>query len=252
MHEPQRGKRMTETDRETEARKHLLRWAQLTCAGEVASIVAHDINNAVTGVMSYTELAQMDLPSWSESGPHLEKALDQARRISALANRLLALSHESVPYPAPLDLQESLETACSLVQRRLEKDHIVFERILEVEQVLVVADPDRLLQCWLSLIFVARGALLQAGDGQGCRLCLTASRCSGDRAQIQIEAEGIGLPRLPLEENVAALAEEGDLAAREHVLYAAVLAHVGGLGGMLHAQQTGEKLILQAELPIGS
>lgn len=46
-----------EPSNETEERAQFLRWAQLTCAGEVAAMVAHDINNAVTGVMSYTELA---------------------------------------------------------------------------------------------------------------------------------------------------------------------------------------------------
>ena len=95
---------------------HLLRWAQLTCAGEVAAIVAHDINNAVTGVLSYTELAQMDLPTWSEAGPYLDKAMEQASRINAQANRLLMLSHEAAPYPALQNVQESLEAVCALLR----------------------------------------------------------------------------------------------------------------------------------------
>jgi C4-dicarboxylate-specific signal transduction histidine kinase len=243
---------MMELEHEGEVHSHLLRWAQLTCAGEVASIVAHDINNAVTGVMSYAELAQMDLPSWSESGPHLDKALEQARRVSTLANRLLALSHESPPYPGPLDLQANLEVACGLVQRRLEKDRIAFDSVLEVEGIQVIADLGRLLQCWLSLIFLGRGALLQSGASAGRCLSLIARRqsdASGERAQIQIVAAGAGLPLFSLE-GIAALAERDRFPARESVLYAAVAAHLGELCGTLHAEQNGERLVLRAGLPV--
>lgn len=233
--------------------ERFLRWAQLTCAGEVAAMIAHDINNAVTGVMSYTELAQMDLPSWSEAGAYLQKSLDQAQRISNLANRLLMISHEAAYAPAKEDLRSSLETACSLVRRRLEKDGITFEQDLDLAEVYVFADGARLLLTWLGLILIARSGLLTLpagafralGIGAEC-VRTEAGPCASvivrTRTDTPIPAEFVDALRRA--------ETDGGPRSREVMLWAAAQAHVAHLGGTLSLTQGDGGFAFAVELPL--
>jgi signal transduction histidine kinase len=231
-----------------------LRWAQLTCAGEVAAMVAHDINNAITGVMSYAELAQMDLPTWSEAGPYLDKALEQARRVNALANRLLTLSHEAEPYLCPQSLQDSLEIACGLLRRRLEKDRIAFEHTLDVEGVQIVADAGRLMLIWLGLLLAARRALLSAEPDSERRLSLTARRTGGaspHRSQIDFEVAAAGVHRVRFLQETVPATGSGMPTEREGMLYTAAKTCLAELNGTLGFRSGEDRLYFAVDLPDG-
>jgi signal transduction histidine kinase len=230
---------------------HLLRWAQLTCAGEVAAIVAHDINNAVTGVLSYTELAQMDLPTWSEAGPYLDKAMEQASRINAQANRLLMLSHEAAPYPALQNVQESLEAVCALLSRRLEKDHITFEYTSDVDGIQIIADAGRLMLIWLGLLLVARSALLRAED-LGRQVRIIARRTVGPSStcsRIHIEAAAAGVHLVPFLQRL--LSADGNLTSsrREEMLCAAARTWLTEMNASLCVQCDKDCLRFIVDLP---
>ncbi|MGB9592929.1 MAG: histidine kinase dimerization/phospho-acceptor domain-containing protein [Anaerolineae bacterium] len=243
---------MEPTDK-PEEREQFLRWAQLTCAGEVAAMVAHDINNAVTGVMSYTELAQMDLPSWSEAGTYLEKALEQAKRISSLANRLLLISHEAAYTPVREDVRGSLEAACVLVRRRLEKDGIAFEQRLNIADACVRADTARLLLTWLGLILVARSALLQSPAESSRALRLGAETTSRDGlpcARVVVDAGADAPPPARFVETLCRAETDGAPACREAMLYATAKAHIADLGGSLSLRQTDGGFAFDVELPL--
>jgi nitrogen-specific signal transduction histidine kinase len=238
---------------ESEERARFLRWAQLTCAGEVAAMVAHDINNAVTGVMSYTELAQMGLPSWSEAGTYLQKTLDQAKRISSLANQLLLISHEAAYTPVREDVRGSLEAACALVRRRLEKDGIAFQQRLDIADACVMADTARLLLTWLGLILVARSGLLQSPAESVRTLRLgaeTASRGGSPWARIAVEVGADTPPPAQFAETLRCAETDGAPLCREAVLYAAARAHIAELGGALSLRQTDGGFVFDVELPL--
>lgn len=237
----------------TEEQERFLRWAQLTCAGEVAAMVAHDINNAITGVMSYTELAQMDLPSWSEAGTYLQKSLDQAQRISNLANRLLVISHEAAYAPVKEDLRGSLEAACGLVRRRLEKDGIAFEQHLNLGEVYVFADSARLLLTWLGLILIARSGLLALPAGAFRALGIGAecvSTSAGPCARVIVRARGDTPPPAEFVDALRRAETDGAPCSREAMLWAAAQAHVAHLGSTLSLTQSDGGFAFAVQLPL--
>lgn len=240
---------------DTAEHERFLRWAQLTCAGEVAAMVAHDINNAVTGVMSYTELAQMDLPSWSEAGAYLQKSLDQAKRISNLANHLLMISHEAAYVPVSEDIRVSLEAACALVQRRLEKDGIAFERRLDIADARVVADSARLLLTWLGLILAARSGLLQspAESFRALRVSAEPMRLGENAAvRVVVDACADASPPAWFMGQLRRAETDGAPLCREAMLYAAARAHVARLGGTLDLRPTDGGFAFEVELPLSA
>ncbi len=216
-------------------------------------MVAHDINNAVTGVISYTELAQLDLPSWSEAGPYLEKSLDQAKRISDLANRLLMISHEAAYAPIREDLRGSLEAAHALVRRRLEKDGIALEWAVGIADAYVVADSTRLLLTWLSLVLVARAGLLQSPAESFRMLGVSAERVdSGNapRARVVVRARAETPPPAEFAEALCRAEPAGPLCSRETMLCAAARAHIAHLQGTLSIRQTESGFVFEVELPL--
>jgi signal transduction histidine kinase len=228
-----------------------LRWAQLTCAGEVAAMIAHDINNAITGVISYTELAGMDLPEWSEASTFLEKTLEQAHRVSTLANQLLDLSHEAEPYPLPQDVAKSLKAACFLFARRLEKDHIAFESAPDIDGVEIVADARRLLSIWLNLLLIARSLLVGAGSESPRRLSLVARKADGSVSptlEVRLTAACEGMPRFSPEQT-ASTPMDTLFTQREDLLYAATEAHVRELAGILQMEMNEGSLTFTVALP---
>lgn len=238
---------------ETEERDRFLRWAQLTCAGEVAAMVAHDINNAVTGVISYTELAQLDLPSWSEAGPYLQKTLAQARRIGELASRLLMLSHEATPEPMRQDIRESLETAFALVRRRLEKDHITFGPRVDIADAFIVADSAELLRTWLGLMLVARSGLMQTHGASFLGLEVVAERVAhGDTpwARVRITARADASPPAQFLDALRHGTADSVPPCREGMLYAAARAHVSALGGTVDFREADGGFVFEVGLPL--
>lgn len=244
---------MVSPDNESgENHRELLRWAQLTCAGELSALVAHDINNAVTGVISYTELAQFGLPSWSEVGDYLEKTLEQARRISALANQLLTLSHEAQPYPTTQPLSESLEAACALVRRRLEKDGIVFEQRLEMGGARITADASSLLLTWLGLLFVARSILLE-GSAADPKHLLVIGKVAPEggplQARIEIVATGCDLPHFAPLDGTAGC-PEGGAPRRAALLFDAARTHVEDFHGNLQLASDNGRLAFVIQAPV--
>lgn len=245
-----------EPNDKSEEYERFLRWAQLTCAGEVAAMVAHDINNAVTGVMSYTELAQMDLPSWSEAGTYLQKSLEQARRISGLANRLLLISHEAADTPVKENLRDSLESACALVRRRLEKDGIAFEQQLDVSDACVVADSARLLLTWLGLILVARAGLLQSPGATSRVFRLGAERTSRAGSPCaRVVASARAEPPIPaafVETLCRTATTDRSPYSRETMLCAAARAHIASLQGTFSVRQTDDGFAFEVELPLSA
>lgn len=197
----------------------------------------------------------MDLPSWSEAGTYLQKSLEQAERISDLANRLLMLSHEAPPAPTRQDVRESLETACALVRRRLEKDRIALELRLEIADVYVVADGAHMLLMWLGLILIARLGLLQ-GHGASFRgLRVVAERTARGDAPwvcVLIAARADVPPSARLVNALRQASEDGSACRREEMLYAAARAHAAALGGDVDFREADGGFVFEVSLPLAA
>jgi PAS domain S-box-containing protein len=75
-----------------ELRKKLERSRKMEALGLLASGVAHDLNNILSGIVSYPELLLMDLPKDDKMRKHIEIIYEAGQRASAVVSDLLTVS----------------------------------------------------------------------------------------------------------------------------------------------------------------
>jgi signal transduction histidine kinase len=100
-------------------REEALRQAHdLASVGQIAGGFAHDLNNALTAVIGYLELASEN--HFDEKlARHLKKSLQAAEHASKLSNQLLALAKKQPFAPGDVDLNSIVEKEVELLRDAL-------------------------------------------------------------------------------------------------------------------------------------
>ncbi|HDQ74141.1 MAG TPA: response regulator [Chloroflexi bacterium] len=136
---------------------------RLTAVGQLASGIALDFNNLLTTIVLYAQTL-MTLPNLSlEVSSGLTVILDEAKRAADLVNQILDFSRRSAIEPRPFDLKGAVQKIVDIVRRTL-PDHIRLLIEMTEEPLTVNADPTRIQQAVMNLMFNARDAMPERGD----------------------------------------------------------------------------------------
>jgi two-component system cell cycle sensor histidine kinase/response regulator CckA len=145
-----------------------LRQAQkMEAVGRLAGGVAHDFNNVLTAVRSYSELLLDDLgddPALAPLAADVEEIRRAVDRAAALTRQLLAFSRKQVVTPRRLDVPQVI-AGLEPMLRRLTPESITLEIVPPPrdEPAPVVADVGQLEQIVLNLCVNARDAMPHGG-----------------------------------------------------------------------------------------
>jgi PAS domain S-box-containing protein len=161
---------VTERKRMEEERQQLEKKAQfasrLASVGEMASGIAHEINNPLTGVIGYAQLLlQEDLPE--NVRKDLETINDGAKRVANVIHRLLAFARQSEPQRTYVNVNEVVATTLELRGYHLQTSNIEVRTELTPDLPLTIADAGQLQQVFLNLIVNAETEMkLARGSGK--------------------------------------------------------------------------------------
>ncbi len=97
-------KKAVEVLRETEEK--LARSKKMESLGLLAGGVAHDLNNVLSGIVSYPELLLMDLPEDSKLRKPIETIQDSGHRATAIVQDLLTVARGVATTKEPLNLND--------------------------------------------------------------------------------------------------------------------------------------------------
>ncbi|KAA0874083.1 PAS domain-containing sensor histidine kinase [Nitrincola tapanii] len=189
------------------AREQLFQGAKMALLGEMATGLAHEINQplnvirmAVTNSLRYlTKHALQD--EYLEG--KLQRISDQALRAAKIIDHMRVFGRKSAPEPEVFLPGQAVADALMLVQELLPNDAIQINTQALGEMPAVLGFPDHLEQVLINLLINARDALLGQGSAQTApaqepKIALS-SRCEEDHLIIEVLDNAGGVPEHLLE-----------------------------------------------------
>ena len=163
-------KNVTETRREEERRKdlekHLQRAQKMEAISAVAGGVAHDLNNILSGIVSYPDLILMQLPEDSPLRKPIEVMQQTGKKAATIVQDLLTLTRRGVPVEEPVSLNtlvaeylESPEHAKLLTHHPL----VVVDRRLDDDLMHTNGSPVHLAKTIMNLVSNGAEAMPEGG-----------------------------------------------------------------------------------------
>jgi signal transduction histidine kinase len=149
-----------ETLRKTEVQ--LLHAQKLDAVGRLASGVAHDLNNILSVVLSYTGLLLSDLKSDDPMRADIDEIRKAGMRAADLTRQLLAFSRQQVLQPRVLDLNQVLAGMEKMIARLLGAD-VEVTMLTSSRLGKVIGDPGQIEQVVTNLVVNARDAMPGGG-----------------------------------------------------------------------------------------
>jgi len=167
--------------------------ARLVAVGEMASSIAHELNQPLAAISSYctgaANLLRNDAPTM-EVLPALDKAVEQAQRAGQVIRRIYSLVRPNENRFEKVPLKERIEAALSLLDSEIQRKGVRVTLDLAVHAV-VEGDPVLLEQALFNLL---RNALDSMRDNAPeLRQIAIGLSCAEGYAQLTIADRGYGI-----------------------------------------------------------
>jgi PAS domain S-box-containing protein len=135
---------------------------KLEAVGRLAGGVAHDFNNMLTAIKSYSELLRDALEPGDERRSDAEEITKAADRAAVLTRQLLAFGRRQILEPRVLDVNRTVTEVQQMLRRLLVGD-VVFATDLSPGLWPVMADAGQLEQVLINLVVNSRDAMPDGG-----------------------------------------------------------------------------------------
>jgi len=178
------------------AHDHMLHVEKMASLGKMAAVVAHEVNNPLSGILTYAKL----LRKWVESGQAegdkrleavqcLELIASESRRCGELIKNLLSLSRTAPMNIQSTDLQAVIDRSLLLVRHQLELRGVELQLTMARDLPRVPCDPAQIEQVLIALVMNAIDAMPRGGN-----LWLDARlRDDETEVEIQLRDDGAGI-----------------------------------------------------------
>ena len=179
------------------AHEHALHTEKMASLGKMAAVLAHEINNPLSGILTYAKL----LRKWidhedagqSQRGDicdALDLIASESRRCGDLVKNLLTFSRATPMNLQATDLTRVVEQSLRLVQHQLDLAGIQVQEQLDPSLPLVQCDGAQIEQVLLALVMNAIDAMPQGGN-----LWITSKFSREEnRVHIIVRDDGMGIP----------------------------------------------------------
>ena len=189
------------TLRETQAQ--VVQQERLRALGEMASGVAHDLNNALAPVVGFSELLLMTpdaLDNREQLVSHLRLISDGAASAAAVIGRLRQFyrPHDAHDQFEPVELRELIEQTIALTQPKWRDQALADGKTIRIETDLrevadVAGTRSELQDVLTNLIFNAVDAIAPGAAGDPDAVIALSTREEGDEVVLEVRDTGVGM-----------------------------------------------------------
>jgi len=141
----------------------LIRAGKMAALGELAAGVAHEINNPLTGVLTFSSLM---LKKVDESHPwkkDLENIVQQTTRCRNIVRGLLDFARQRKPDKKQWDINSLIERTLTLVENQAPFQNIKIVKEFKKDMPMLMVDPDQIQQVFMNIIINAADAMSKSG-----------------------------------------------------------------------------------------
>jgi PAS domain S-box-containing protein len=184
---------------EQQSRQHqaeLVHVSRLSTMGEVATGMAHELNQPLSAIVNYANGCTRRMQSGAGQTEELLGALfqitSQARRASEIIRRLRALVGKQPPIRADVDLNHLVQEVCSFLEFETAKLGVQIEMDLAPEPITVHVDLVQIEQVLLNLLSNALDALEDTPEAERRLIIRTRGGVDGE-ARVSVEDSGPGM-----------------------------------------------------------
>ncbi|UCH64069.1 MAG: cache domain-containing protein [Fidelibacterota bacterium] len=172
-----------------QATQTIMKSERLATIGQLAAGVAHEINNPLGGILSYSHLVLEDTDTEDPRKQNLEKIVIQATRCREIVKGLLDFARQTEPEMSLGDINDMLREALALVEKQAQFHNIEVIKHIDPNPIQVMVDPSQIQQVLINIIMNAAESM--AGRGE---LVLETKKTDGDQALVKITDTGTGIP----------------------------------------------------------
>ena len=181
------------------AHERMLQVEKMASIGKMAAVVAHEINNPLSGILTYAKLLKKwvqrvegDEGKRQEIRECLDLVESESRRCGELVKNLLMFSRTAPMNLAWSDVNQVVERCIRLVQHQLELGNVQLQLQLQVAENLPLlhCDPAQVEQVLLALVMNAIDAMPRGGNLLLRTRWLPQSR----QIEVQVRDDGVGIP----------------------------------------------------------
>ncbi|MEW6084312.1 MAG: GAF domain-containing protein [Chloroflexota bacterium] len=180
-------------DAQRKAENRLLQAAKLAAVGEMAAGIAHELNNPLTSVTGFAELALEEIPGDNQTRKDLELVVREAKRARDVVRRLLDFARQGESSRASASLNEVVDDVVALSRHLIHTSGVELKTRFDESLPWVMMDANQIKQVALNLVHNA----LQAMPDGGTLEIVTSSARRNNRAWalISVGDTGVGIPQ---------------------------------------------------------
>lgn len=149
----------TMTMKLSEARLQLFQSDKMASLGRLAAGVAHEINNPLTGVLTYGSFLLKRSQNYPELQEDLKVVVRETVRCREIVKSLLDFARQSIPKKTDSDINEVIDRTVAVVEHQVSIKGVKIVKSLEAQIPKLTIDPNQMQQVIVNLIVNAADAI---------------------------------------------------------------------------------------------
>jgi two-component system NtrC family sensor kinase len=146
-----------------EAQRQIAQSDKLASVGRLAAGVAHEINNPLTGILTYASFLLKRAEGNPELKSDLEVIVRETKRCRDIVKGLLDFARQTPPRRQDTDINEVARKAVAVVMNQLSLNRVALSLDLASDLPSLFADPNQLQQVLVNLIVNSADAIGETG-----------------------------------------------------------------------------------------
>jgi two-component system, NtrC family, sensor kinase len=178
----------TDLREKKELERQLLRSEKLSSLGKLAAGIAHEINQPLTGVLTFASLLLKKYRDDEATRKDLEIVVRETTRIRGIVQGVLDFARETPMHKSTVQIQTVLDRTLDIVERQERFFGLTVEKDYDQSVPHVIVDANLMEQVFMNVLLNAADAM----EGSGALKLRTSS--SEDWVNVEINDTGRGMP----------------------------------------------------------